>query len=77
MLSGPVENLPQEKLLSIEYSSTHDLRVHSQETEDTLQEDLQQLWDLDSSDIRDQDTVHEAFEKNLNFEDGRYSVHFP
>ena len=77
VLSGPVENLPQEKLSSIQFSSTHVLRVDSRETEDTLQKDLQRLWDLDSVGIRDRDTVHEAFEKNLSFEDGRYSVHLP
>ena len=30
---------------------------------------------MDSVGIRDGDTVHEAFEKNLSFEDGKYSVH--
>lgn len=77
VLSGPVENLPQEKLSSIQFSSTQVLRVDSRETEDTLQTDLQRLWDLDSVGIRDGDTVHEAFEKNLSFEDGKYSVHLP
>ena len=77
VLSGPVENLPQEKLSSIQFSSTHVLRVDSRETEDTLQTDLQRLWDLDSVGIRDGDTVHEAFEKNLSFEDSKYSVHLP
>ena len=27
--------------------------------------------------IRHRDTVHEAFKKNLSFENGRYSVHLP
>ena len=48
VLSGPVENLPQEKLSSIQFLLTHVLRVDSRETEDTLQKDLQRLWDLDS-----------------------------
>ena len=30
------------------------------------------MWDLDSVGIRDKDTVSEAFEKNLSFEDGKY-----
>ena len=77
VLSVPVENLPQEKLSGMQFLSTHDLRVDSRETEETLQKDLQQLWDLDSFGIRDQDTVHEAFEKNLTFKDGRYSLHLP
>ena len=37
VLSGPVENLPQEKLSTIQFSSTHVLRVDSRETEDSLQ----------------------------------------
>ena len=35
------------------------------------------LWLWDSVGIRDRDTVHEAFEKNLSFKNGRYSVHLP
>ena len=77
VLSGPVENLPQERLSSIQFSSTHVLKIDSRETEDTLRTDLQRPWDLDSVGIRDRDTVHEAFEKNLSFEDGKYSVHLP
>ena len=72
-----VENLPQEKLSSIQFLSTHVLRVDSRETENTLQMDLQRLWDLDPVGIRDGDTVHKAFEKNLSFEDDKYSVHLP
>lgn len=30
------------------------------------------MWDLDSVGIRDKDTVREAFEKNLSFENGKY-----
>ena len=53
------------------------MRIDSREAKDTLRMDLQRLWDLDSVGIRDRDTVHEAFEKNLSFEDGKYSVHLP
>ena len=38
-------------------------------------QDLDRLWDLDSVGIRDKDTVLEAFESNLSFEDGKYLVH--
>ena len=77
VLSGPVENLPREKLSSIQFSSTHVLRTESRVVDDTLQGDLDRLWDLDSVGIRDKDTVLEAFEKNLSFEDGKYLVHLP
>ena len=30
------------------------------------------MGDFDSVGIRDKDTVREAFEKNLSFEDGKY-----
>ena len=52
------------------------LRVDSRST-NTLYEDFEKLWDLDSIGIREKDTVHEAFEKNVSFQDGRYSVHLP
>ena len=76
VLSGPVKNLPKEKLSSIQFSSTHVLRVDSS-SNDTLYEDFEKLWDLDSIGIREKDTVHEAFEKNVSFQDGKYSVHLP
>ena len=63
--------------ISIQFSSTHVLRTESRVVDDTLQGDLDRLWDLDSVGIRDKDTVLEAFEKNLNFEDGKYLVHLP
>jgi len=77
VLSGPVENLPQERLSSIQVSSTHVLRIDVRETEDTLRTDLQRLWDLDSVSIQYRDTAHEALVKNLSFKDGNYSVHLP
>ena len=77
VLSGTVENLPREKLSSIQFSSTHVLRTESRVVDDTLHGDLDRLWDLDSVGIRDKDTVLEAFEKNLSFKDGKYLVHLP
>ena len=41
-------------------------------TESRVVEDMLQTWDLDSVGIRDKDTVREAFEKNLSFEDGKH-----
>ena len=52
------------------------LRVDSR-SNNTLYEDFQKLWDLDSIGIREKDMVHEAFEKNVSFQDGKYSVHLP
>ena len=71
VLLGPVENLPREKLSSIQFASTCLLRVDCRGTDDDLQKDLQRLWDLDSVGIRDKHTVSEAFEKDLSFKDGK------
>ena len=71
-----LKNLPKERLSSIQFSSTHVLRVDSR-SNDTLYEDFEKLWDLDSIGIREKDTVLEAFEKNVSFQDGKYSVHLP
>ena len=71
-----MENLPREKLSSIQFLSTHVLRTESKVVDDTLQGDLpDRLWDMDSVGIRDKDTLLEAFENNLNFEDRKYLVH--
>jgi len=48
VLSGPVRNLPKERLSSIQFQSTHVLRVDSGSSEDTLYKDFERLWDLDS-----------------------------
>ena len=76
VLSGPVKNLPKERLLSLHFSQTHVLRVDSR-SNDTLYEDFDKLRDLDCIGIREKDTVLEAFEKNVSFQGGRYSVHLP
>ena len=75
VFSGPLENLPREKRSSVQFSSTHVLRTESKVVDDTLQGDLDRLWDLDSVSIRDKDTVLAAFENNLSFEDGKNLVH--
>ena len=67
VLSGQVENLPRETLVRINFFvPSCVIRTESRVVEDTLQ-----VWDLDSVGIRDKDTVREAFEKNLSFEDGK------
>jgi len=60
----------------LSFPSTHVLRVDSR-SNNTLYEYFKKPWDLDSIGIREKDTVHEAFEKNVSFQDGKYSVHLP
>lgn len=68
-----MEARAKEKLSSINLLSTHVLRVNTESPRD----DLNKLWDLDSVGIREKDSVCEAFEKNISFEEGRYSVNLP
>ena len=60
---------------------THILEIQEQEVQGTLHETLsvefQWLWDLDSIGIRERDSVHENFVKNIKFQDGRYIVGLP
>ena len=44
---------------------------------ETLSVEFQRLWDLDSIGIRETDSVHENFLKNIKFQDGRYIVGSP
>ena len=53
------------------------LREDTSNNKDSLYEDFEKLWDLDSIGIQEGHTVQEAFEKNIRFEDGKYSVHLP
>ena len=73
LLSGPVEAQSREKLTSINFQSTHVLRVESESVKD----DLDKLWDFDSVGIRERASVQEEFEQNVNFKDGRYFVNLP
>ena len=47
VLPGLVENFPNERLSSIQFQSTHVLRVDSGNSDDTLYKDFEKLWDLD------------------------------
>ena len=76
VLSCPVKNFPKERLWSIQLSSIHVLRVDSRRN-DTLYADFEKLWNLDSIGIREKDTVLEAFERDVTFQGGRYSLHLP
>ena len=42
-----------------------------------LSKQLERFWELDAVGIKEKDSTHEAFLKNLEFKDGRYSVNLP
>ena len=80
VLSGPLK-IPQQKSTAGTNLVTHVLEIQEQEVQGTVHETLsvefQRLWDLDSMGIRERDSVHEHFLKNIKFQDGRYTVGLP
>jgi hypothetical protein len=75
VLSGPLK--------PCEGSGRQDYSVNfvSQQRVDTdtisLESEVRRLWDLDSIGIRVNDEVHETFENEVSFKDGKYSVKLP
>ena len=81
VLSGPMPSRKKTTLSSVNFVSTHVLRVAAElpsvENEKQPEELLHRLWDLESIGITDKETVHESFERNVSFEKGRYHVKLP
>ena len=84
VLSGPIEVDTKDTLASVNFVATHVLFRADEEIDfepkgmcPNLEQKVQSLWDLDSIGIRDHETVHEAFLKNISFEKGRYTVQLP
>jgi hypothetical protein len=74
-LSGPLK--PCEGRGRQDYS----VNFVSQQRVDTdsvsLESEVRRLWDLDLIGIRVNDEVHEMFENEVSFKDGKYSVKLP
>ena len=47
------------------------------QTSVSLDSEVRKLWDLESIGIRVNDEVHETFENEISFSDGKYSVMLP
>ena len=78
VISGPMKLDCKGKLSSINFVSTHALKVsHEILEEEKLSSQLEKFWSLESISIQDKDTTHEGFWKNLKFKDERYSVELP
>ena len=78
VISVPMKLDCKEKLSSINFVSTHALKVsHEILEEEKLSSQLEKFWSLESIGIQDKDTTHEGFWKNLEFKDERYSVKLP
>jgi len=73
VLSGPVPDAEA----SCSFLTTHVLRVDSHD-EVSLNDTLRAFWELESLGISESDrTVHQEFEENISFKDGRYEVGLP
>ena len=80
VLSGPVSGESENpRLSSVNFVSTHVLKVAAEPKHESprTEELLCRLWDLDSTGIRDKETVHETFLENISFANGRYCVTLP
>ena len=47
------------------------------DTSHSVREEVTKLWDLDTLGIREDDPVHQAFQEEIKFKNGRYSVPLP
>ena len=47
------------------------------DTSHSVREEVTKLWDLDTLGIREDDPVHQAFQEEIKFKNGRYSVLLP
>ena len=71
-LSGPVPTESKPLLANANFVSIHVLRVGAEIPKaQTTDELLRGLWDLESIGIRDRETVHESFLKNVSVVNGR------
>ena len=72
VLSGPID-LPDRRVRArINFAATHVLHVAC--TEQSMDDKISMMWDLDSVGIRETQTVYEAFQENITQEDnGRYT----
>ena len=83
ILSGPVEIKHDKRLTIVNLVPTHVLfRADCEGTcepiaNESLEEQMQSLWDLDSIGIGNKRLVHESFLESRKFENGRYSVKPP
>ena len=79
VLSGPVPSQKKStRLSSVNFDSTQVLKVTcGLKSECPTDELLKRLWDLDSIGIREEETVHGAFLKNISFANGQYCVKLP
>ena len=81
VLSGLLKIPPRLHVNDRNLVITHVLEVQNQvlqeKKQEVLSEELTRLWDFDSLGIRERDSVHENFLKNVRYQDSRYIVSLP
>ena len=75
ILSGPGVGVRSKQPGQGQAVATYLLKIDCLTTNEDQQ--LTKFWDFESIGIKDKETVPEAFEKNISFENGRYSVTLP
>ena len=77
MLSGPVERLHMGDS-SVNFISTHSLRIDTFTEQESLDQGLQRFWKLESIGIMENETsVYDNFTQQISYKGGRYKVHLP
>lgn len=73
VLSGPLKRKGLDSLqeVSVNFAACDSV------VKDSLESAVSQLWDLESLGIKASDDVHESFESEIGFIDGRYTVKLP
>ena len=75
VFSGPLERKASESKqeVSVNFVPQNSVAIDRA----NLESAVSKLWDLESLGIKAGDEVHESFESEINFVDGRYSVKLP
>ena len=77
-ISGPCKDIPKAQVATTDFVSAHILRLQTSfifdNTRSNLAESLERLYELETEGIDDTDSMHEAFLKNIELKDGKYSV---
>ena len=78
MLSGPLKRRYEFSEASVQEVSVNFISQDSAGLDKaSLDREVSRLWDLESLGIKSSDEVHESFENEIEFSEGRYSVKLP
>lgn len=75
VLSGPLKRKESDSRQEVSVNFVAQSSVAKDR--DSLESTVRKLWDLESLGIKASDDVHESFDSDVNFIEGRYSVKLP